>query len=119
MMGMVVIILLQLSQFVFAWKKDMRQNDAVRKEDLTALRQELKDEINQVSGKVDKLKQSVDARIESARAEQERHAAEAHNRITSTALQTAALMEGMEHLKQSVLSLGAKIDHLRQPRTPR
>lgn len=112
-MGLAVIILLQLSQFFFAWRKDMRQNDAVRKEDLTALRNEVMEEINEVAEQVDKLKQSVEGKMETARVESARARTEIHNRITDNALKTAALVEGQETVKQSILSLSSKMDAIR------
>lgn len=109
-MGMAVIILLQLSQFFFAWRKDMRQNDQVRKEDLTALRNEIMDEIDDISGDVADLRKSVEGKMEVARVESSKARTEIHNRITETALKTSALIAGQETLNQNLIALNNRFN---------
>jgi hypothetical protein len=112
-MGMAVIILLQLSQFFFALRKDMRQNDAAKKEDLTALRTELLSQISEVTDDVDALKESIEKKMEASRLESNRARTEIHDKIEKNALKTAALVEGQETIKQTLISVGTKLDQIR------
>lgn len=120
MMGMVVIILLQLSQFLFAWKKDMRGTESAKKEDLTvikndigSLRVEMKETIGDIADDLEHLKQSVETKMEASRVEASRSRSELYTKINEGALKTAALIEGTDTLKQSLLSLTTKVDLLR------
>ena len=111
-MGMAVIILLQLSQFFFAWRKDMRQDQAVRKEDLAALRDELMDEINDVAGDLKDFKTGTDRKMEQARTESSKARTDIHNRITESAVKLSALAAGQETMNQTLIALGNKLDAL-------
>ena len=112
-MGMAVIIILQLSQFYFAWRKDMRGEQSVRKEDLSALRNQIMNEIEELGGDVKDLRVSLDKRTEIQNQSAHSCRNEMHNRITHIALQTAALVEGMETTKQTLAAMGMKLDTLR------
>lgn len=111
-MGMLVIALLQLSQFFFAWRKDQRSSEAAKKEDLTSLRAELKKDINAVASEVDDLKESIEKKLEASRLESERARGETDKKITDNAVKTGALIEGVETLKQTMISTGTKVDLL-------
>lgn len=111
-MGMAVIILLQLSQFYFAWRKDMRANDQVRKEDLTELRDELMEEINEVSDDLKGFKNSTDRKMEESRKESSRARDEIHNRITESAVKLSALVAGQETMNQTLIALSNKVDRI-------
>lgn len=111
-MGMAVIILLQLSQFFFALRKDMRSNEAAKKEDLTELRNELMDEIDDVSREVSDLKDSIEKKMEVARVESAATREAVHTRITDTALKTSSLMTGQETMNQTLISLASKVDRI-------
>lgn len=113
-MGMLVIALLQLSQFFFAWRKDQRSSEAAKKEDLTTLRTELKKDIGEVASEVDQLKDSVEKKLEASRKESERARGETDKTLHATALKTATLIEGMETLKQTSIATSAKVDRLLQ-----
>lgn len=113
-MGMLVIALLQLSQFFFAWRKDQRSSEAAKKEDLTSLRTELKKDIGDVAGEVDSLKESIEKKMETARLESERTRGATDQTIQSTALKTAMLMESVETLKQTAIATSTKVDRLLQ-----
>jgi hypothetical protein len=108
--GMVVIILLQLSQFFFAWRKDMRANDSVRKQDLDNLRDDLMAEIDDVADDLKDFKTSIDRKQEEARKESSRARDEIHNRITESALKLSALVAGQETMTQTMISLSNKVD---------
>lgn len=113
-MGMLVIALLQLSQFFFAWRKDQRSSEAAKKEDLTTLRAELKKDIGDVAADVDQLKDSLEKKLEASRLESERARGEMDKSLHATALKTATLIEGMETLKQTTISTSSKVDRLLQ-----
>lgn len=108
--GMVIIILLQLSQFIFAWKKDMRSSESVKKEDMTTLRNELLDEVQQVTDDVKDLRESFDTKMESLRKENKDSRTELYSRLNSDSNKIATLTEGVDTLKQTVTALGNKMD---------
>lgn len=112
-MGMAVIIILQLSQFYFAWRKDMRANDQVRKEDLTDLRDELMEEISDVSDDLKSFKVSTDRKMEDSRKESSRARDEIHGRITESAVKLGALVEGQQLMNQTLIALNTKVDRLK------
>ena len=111
-MGMLVIALLQLSQFFFAWRKDQRSSEAAKKEDLATLRTELKKDIGDVAKDVDELKDSMEKKLEASRLESERARGETDRTLQATALKTATLIEGMETLKQTSIATSTKVDRL-------
>lgn len=113
MMGMVVIILMQLAQFFFAWRKDMRGTESAKKEDLATLRSELLGEIKEVSCDVDDMKKSIENKMEDSRKESSRARGDIYGQIRDGALKTAALIESTDTLKQTLISLGMKFDALR------
>ena len=123
--GMAVIILLQLSQFFFAWKKDQRGEQGANKGDLlelkheiTSLRTELRNDISDVSNDVEELKTSVESKMEAARMESSRSRNDLYIQINGNALKTAGLIESTDTLKQSVISLTNKVDLLRVHNPP-
>lgn len=113
-MGMAVIILLQLSQFFFAWRKDQRQSQSVMKEDLTDLRDELMDEINEVSNDLKNFKTGTDQKMEQSRQESGRARTDIHNRITESAVKLSALVAGQEAMNQHMIALAGKVDRMIQ-----
>ena len=113
MMGMVVIILMQLAQFFFAWKKDMRGTESAKKEDLAALKSEFLAAISKVEADVEEVKTALDRGAEGARTSAHNCRNEMHTRITEIALKTAELLKGMQITEQTLISLGTKFDALR------
>jgi hypothetical protein len=113
-MGLAVIILLQLSQFFFAWKKDMRSDQAVRREDLTSLRDELLEEIVDITDDLKSFKTSTDIKMEASRCESIRARDEIHARITETAVKLSALVAGQEAMNQTMTAVSGKVDRLIQ-----
>ena len=111
-MGMAVIIILQLSQFYFAWRKDMRANDQVRKEDLTGLRDELMEEISDVISDVKSFKDSTDRKMEQSRKESGVARDEIHHRITESAIKLSSLMAGQEAMSQTLIAVNNKLERL-------
>ena len=105
--GMAVIILLQLSQFFFAWKKDQRGEQGANKGDLLELKHEIAD-----------LRTSVESKMEAARVESSRSRNDLYIQINGNALKTAGLIESTDTLKQSVISLTNKVDLLRLHQPP-
>ena len=105
--GMAVIILLQLSQFFFAWKKDQRGEQGANKGDLLELKHEIAD-----------LRSSVESKMEAARVESSRSRNDLYIQINGNALKTAGLIESTDTLKQSVISLTNKVDLLRLHQPP-
>lgn len=97
--GVIVIVLLQLAQFFFAWRKDMHRENSAKKEDLAALRKELRDEIKEVDGKLQAMK------TESARAREE-----LLEKINDGAVEIASVKTGQEMMNQTLSSLVPKID---------
>jgi len=100
--GMVVIILLQLAQFFFSYRKNLRADDSAWKEDVADLKVQLSS-----------LRSSFETKMESARIESSRSRNDLYIQINGNALKTAGLVESTETLKQSVISLTNKVDLLR------
>ncbi len=111
-MGMVVIALLQLSQFFFAWKKDMRANDSVRKADLTDMRNDLMAEIDDVATDLKDYRAAQDAKMEAVRIESARARDEIHERITEIAVKQSALVAGQDTISQTLLAMSNKVDRM-------
>lgn len=111
-MGLAVIILLQLSQFFFAWRKDMRSSEAVKKGDLVSLKTDLKHDIEAVARDVEGLKKSVEEKLEQARAESMRSTKELHDRATDSAVKTSSIIAHQDSMNQTLISLGRKVDRL-------
>lgn len=110
--GVFVLIALQLSQFLFAYKKDSRDGQAVLKSDLTDLKKELKMEISLVANDVDDLRTSVEKKMENSGKDSVTARSSLTSKIQSVELKTAALVEGQETMKQTLISQGGKLDRL-------
>ena len=113
MYGMATIILLQLSQFYFAWRKDQRGADSAWKDDIDALRDDLKASIQKVESDVHEVKKSLGRESEASRNSAHDCRNQMHTRITEIALETAALVKGQALTEQTLISLGNKVDLLR------
>lgn len=97
--GVIVIVLLQLAQFFFAWRKDQSREASAKKEDLAALKKELREEINKVDGKVEKMREASDEWREKIKSE-----------IGALAVETASLATGQDLMNQTLNSLLSKFD---------
>ncbi len=116
--GVTVIILMQLGQFVFAFLKHQRGSEAAKKEDLTALKKELKDEITSVKTDVDELKDSVEKKMEDARKESSVVREKISTSIKGVEVQLAGVLKGQQITEQTLNQLSHKVDVLNQ-RSPR
>lgn len=110
--GIFVLIALQLSQFLFAYKKDSRDGQAVLKSDLTELKKDLQAEISSVAVDVDEFKRSVETKMENSRIQSESARHGLTGKIQSVEVKSAALVEGQETMKQTLISQGSKLDRL-------
>ena len=110
MLGIFLMIGLQLSTFYFAWRKDQRATDNVRKADLTDLRDDLMAEIDDVADDLKSFKISQDRKMEDTRVEAARTHKEIHDRITESATNLSALMAGQEMLSQQLTAVANKLD---------
>ncbi len=116
--GVAVLILMQLGQFWFALRKDQRGNEAAKKEDLAALKKELKDEITSVKTDVDELRDSVEAKMEDARKESSVVRDKISTSIRGVELQLAGVLKGQQITEQTLNQVAHKVDVLNQ-RSPR
>jgi hypothetical protein len=99
--GVVVIVLLQLAQFVFAWKKDMARENSAKKEDLTALRKEFKEELKELDDKLEAMRTSSDGWRQGL----ESKLGEVSNRV-------ASLGTAQDLMNQTLIAIRTKLDKL-------
>lgn len=114
--GVVVIVLLQLAQFFFAWKRSNHETETVRKTDLAAVRKELRLEIREVEAGMGEMRIDIEGKLDSMR----KDAAKWREGISDD-LKRIELKEGsassataatLEFIKQQVASLNVKVDKL-------
>lgn len=114
--GVVVIVLLQLAQFFFAWKRSNHETETVRKADLVAVRRELRVEIREVEAGMGQMRVDLEGKLDLMR----RDAAKWRDGITED-LRRIELKEGsassatgatLEFIKQQVSALNVKVDKL-------
>lgn len=114
--GVVVIVLLQLAQFFFAWRKDTSREASVRKEDLAAVRKELRLEIKELDVKVVVIPLEIEKKLELMR----RDSLDWRDGISKKlneieVVGSSADSESkatLEYIKQQVASLNTKVDRL-------
>lgn len=111
--GVVVIVLLQLAQFVFAWRKDQRNSEAVKRQDLEKLRAEFRREISETEQDVEDFRKSMERKLEEMSKDSNRSRGELHEKINDVMKDTAKLLARQELFEQTLGSLGTKMDNLR------
>lgn len=109
--GLVVIVLLELSQFFFAWKKDQRASEGVRKEDLTNLKTEIMDEIEKTNDELGEIKKSFEGKLEAMRLESQRTREVMYRKINTTAETVSGIKASVENVQQTQSAQTAKIDN--------
>lgn len=114
--GIVVIVLLQLAQFFFAWRKDSHREAAVRKEDLAAVRRELKEEIKEVEEKMESFSIAVDVKLDAMTNSAARWRGDITTKLTHIEVKNVSAnsttVATLEFIKQQVASLNTKVDKL-------
>jgi len=116
--GIVVLILLQLAQFFFAYRRDSHASEAAKKADLQQLRTELKNEIADVQGELDEHAEKVDRKLDAMRRDSYQARTEIHDRVTEVSQDTAKLLEASETTKQTMANLSSKLDRLIERKNP-
>lgn len=111
-MGMLVIALMQLSQLVFAYRKDQARVESVKKEDLAALRKELKAEIAEVATKAEKVREGLSGELKSMSHDSEVARGELHEKINNVAIDTATASKGLQIIEQTTAAMSHKLDML-------
>ncbi len=114
--GIVVIVLLQLAQFFFAWRRDSHREAAVRKEDLAAVRKELRSEIKELDDKLTNGSKEIELKLDEMRKDAGQWRDSISTKLTHIEVKgvsadstTAATLE---FIKQQVASLNTKVDKL-------
>ena len=111
--GMVVIILIQLATFIFAWRKDARGSEAAKKEDLKSLKTELLQAIRDTEDALEDHKKEVDRKFEAQRQEASNSRSALHEKVNEVSKTMAAVLKGQEVMEQTLTAVGLKVDNVR------
>jgi len=115
--GMVVIVLLQLSAFFFQLRRSWGQDEAAKKADLTALEKKFEVRVKEVEKDVESLGKVIEHKLEEMGKKSDSSISAIHDKVNGVAIQTSALVEAKDNHGQQLTSLSNKIDTLIRRRT--